>query len=164
MTDKKSAKKRQEAIKELLSEVLVSDHHKMIELLNLNYGIVATQPVVSRDLRMLGAIKKEINKEFFYALPNYDATNELLKLAILDIQYNESMIVVKTRQGLAAFVGDYVDQNINFSILGCLAGENVVFISCKSNVNIKENYEILCKKLNFRLIGKNMNQATDKGR
>src|SRR4051812_42031952 len=106
MTSGSDAEKRQEAIKELLSKMLVSDHKKLIELLKTHYGITATQSVLSRDLRKIGAIKKEVNREFFYSIPNVDVTIELLKLAVIDIDYNETTIVIKTHQGLAAFVGD----------------------------------------------------------
>ena len=149
MTEKNQALERQEAIKELLGKMLVSDHKKLIELLNIHYGICTTQSVLSRDLRKIGAIKKEINQEFFYSVPSVDVTVELLKLAIIEIDYNETMIVIKTHQGLAAFVGDYVDQKLNLNILGCLAGENVVFIACKSNTKMKEIYDLLCQKLLF---------------
>lgn len=144
---------RQDAIKELLKEALISDQKSLLALLENKYGIVTNQTALSRDLRKLGVIKKEVNQKMVYSLPDFDVKTELLRLAILDIKYNEVMIVIKTQPGLASFVGDYIDQEANVDILGCLAGENVVFITCHSIKNILEIYENICQQLHFDLSG-----------
>jgi transcriptional regulator of arginine metabolism len=150
MTEKSDSLMRQEAIKKLLNKTLISDQKTLVNLLKSEFGIETNQSVLSRDLRKLGVIKKEFNQKLFYTLPNLDMRIELLKLAITDIKYNETMIVVKTHPGLAAFVGDYIDSEADLSILGCLAGENVVFIACDSIKNIQDMYEIICEKLHFK--------------
>jgi transcriptional regulator of arginine metabolism len=151
MSDKINSLLRQEAIKKLISTVQISDQKKLVDLLKEKFGIETNQSVVSRDLRKLGVIKKEFDHKLCYALPNFNVINELLKLAIIKINYNETMIVIKTHPGLAAFVGDYIDQQDHPNILGCLAGENVVFITCESIKKIHETYEIICQILNFKM-------------
>lgn len=151
MSNKNESALRREALKKLLNETLVSDQKTLVDLLKEKFNITTNQAVLSRDLRKLGVIKKEINQKLFYTLPSFDVVDELLRLAIVDIQYNEVMIVIKTYPGLADFVGDYVDQEPDLPILGCLAGENVVFIACQSIKNIHKTYEIICKYLNFKL-------------
>lgn len=150
MTEQMTSLTRQEAIKELLNETLISDQKTLVELLKKKFGIETNQSVLSRDLRKLGVVKKEIQHGLFYILPDFDVKVELLKLAIIEIKYNETMIVITTQPGLAAFVGDYIDQEAHLDLLGCLAGENVVFVACPSIKNIQETYELLCQKLHVK--------------
>lgn len=150
MSEKESPPNRQEAVKQLLTDHLISDQQTLVDLLKKNFGIETNQSVLSRDLRRLGVTKKEINREMVYALPDLDIVAELLRLAIVDIHYNETMIVVKTHPGLAAFVGDHIDRQAGEDILGCLAGENVVFIACRSVKKIHETYETVRRFLHFK--------------
>lgn len=143
--------KRQNAIANILKKQAVADQKLLVELLNKYYEIETNQAVISRDLRKLGVVKQLVNGAFIYSLPQIDVKNEILRLALVDINYNEMMIVIKTYPGLAAFVGDYIDQNQDLEVLGCIAGENTVFVSPKSLNKIKKIYEKLCEKLNFKL-------------
>jgi transcriptional regulator of arginine metabolism len=146
----KHSLKRQQAIKELLNETTISNQKRFVSLLKEKFGIETNQSILSRDLRNLGVIKKEVNQQMVYALPEIDVTIELLKLAIVEVKYNETLIVIKTHPGLAAFVGDYIDNESHLEILGCLAGENVVFIACQSIHDIKKTYQAICQKLRFK--------------
>lgn len=141
---------RQEAIKELVKKIPISDQKQLVEMLLEFYGIETNQAVVSRDLRKLGIVKKMFNGEMIYEVPSVDVTTEILRLALVDINYNESLIVIKTHPGLAAFVGDYVDQHVDLEVLGCLAGENTVFVTPKSIKNISKTYEAICEKFHFK--------------
>lgn len=151
MTEKNPSAERQQAIENLLNKMLISDQKTLVGLLKQEFGIETNQSVLSRDLRKLGVIKKEVDQQMFYSLPNTNVIDDMLKLAIVDVKYNETMIVIKTHPGLAAFVGDYIDQQEGLDILGCLAGENVVFIACCSVKNIQETFEKICKVLNFKI-------------
>lgn len=150
MTEDFSTQKRQDAIVDLLKKVAVSDQNQIVELLKKHYGIETNQVTVSRDLRKLGVVKQLINDALIYNLPKTDVKAEILRLALVDISYNEVMIVIKTHPGLAAFVGDYIDQNQELEVLGSLAGENAVFVVPKSIKKIKNIYEALCENLNFK--------------
>lgn len=141
---------RQKAIKELLTKEMISDQNKMVELLKEFYDIDTNQAAVSRDLRKLGVVKKVVNDLLVYDLPTVDIQTEILKLAIIDIVYNEVMIVIKTHPGLADFVGDCLDQFTDLDIIGCLAGENVVFATPKSIKNIAKTAQIIAKKVHFK--------------
>jgi len=153
MTEDFSAQKRQDAIVDLLKRVAVSDQNQIVELLKNHYGIETNQVTVSRDLRKLGVVKQLTKDALIYTLPQTDVKKEILQLALVDISFNEAMIVIKTHPGLAAFVGDYIDQNQELEVLGSLAGENAVFVAPKSIKNIKNIYETLCAILNFKKKG-----------
>lgn len=150
MSNTKSALVRQNAIKELVKTKSISDQKQLVEFLIEHYEIETNQAVVSRDLRKLGVIKKMINGVLSYEMPDVDVSAEILKLALIDINHNESMIVIKTQPGLADFVGDCVDQHHDLEVLGCLAGENVVFVTPKSIKNIRKTYEKVCEKFHFK--------------
>lgn len=150
MTEDFSTQKRQDAIVDLLKKVAVFDQNQIVELLKKHYGIETNQVTISRDLRKLGVVKQLINDALIYNLPKTDVKAEILRLALVDISYNEVMIVIKTHPGLAAFVGDYIDQNQELEVLGSLAGENVVFVVPKSIKKIKNIYDALCENLNFK--------------
>ena len=150
MPSKESTISRQKAIKELVKRFAISDQKQLIELLFEHYKIETNQAVVSRDLRKLSVIKKIINGVLTYEIPSVDITTEILRLALIEINHNESMIVIKTHPGLADFVGDCVDQHTDLEVLGCLAGENVVFITPKSVKNINKIYKTICEKFHFK--------------
>lgn len=149
----KDVESRQKAIQELVKKIAISDQMQLVELLKEHYGIEANQAVISRDLRKLGVVKKMVNGVLCYEMPDVDVTAEILRLALVDIQYNEAMIVIKTHPGLAAFVGDCVDQYQDLEVLGCLAGENVLFVTPLSIKHIHKTYEKICEKFHFKKKG-----------
>jgi len=75
-------------------------------------------------------------------------------LAVVNVDHNENLIVIKTHPGLAAFVGDCIDQHKDLEILGCLAGENVVFVAPKFIKKIEATCQALCQKIQFKKMGK----------
>jgi transcriptional regulator of arginine metabolism len=145
-----SQEHRQEKIKELIENFTLSDQKEIVELLHSKFQIRSNQAVISRDLRKLGVIKKQVGKQLVYQLPSFDVQTEILKLGIVGMSHNESMIVIKTRPGLAAVLGDFIDDHLDDEILGCIAGENTVFVSPKSVLNIEELFITISKKLHFK--------------
>lgn len=153
MAKKPSVEERHEAIKALLNKVAVSDQNQLVDLLWKHHGIETNQAVVSRDLRKIGVVKKVIKGELVYEVPTVDVAAGILELALVDIEYNESMILIKTYPGLADFVGDCVDQYNDLDVLGCLSGENVVFVAPLSVKTIKTTYEKICQRFHFKKKG-----------
>lgn len=153
MASKHSPIERQEAIRTLVKKMAIADQNQLVELLEKHYGIETNQAVVSRDLRKLGVVKKTVQGELVYELPDIDVETEILRLALVDISHNESMIVIKTHPALADFVGDCVDQYTDLDVLGCLSGENVVFVAPKSVKSIGKTCAALCAKFNFKKKG-----------
>lgn len=145
-----SAEERQEAIKKLILHANVSDQKQLVQLLKEKHGIQTNQAVVSRDLHKLNIVKKIRNGQLAYEIASIDVKQEILKLAVLDVVHNESMILIKTYPGIADFVGDFLDQCNDLDILGCLSGENTIFVTPKSTKTIKQTYTSLCKRLYFK--------------
>lgn len=150
MVNKQPPITRQKAIKELVKKIAISDQKQLIELLAQHYEIETNQAVVSRDLRRLGVVKKMIKGTLIYEMPDVDVTTEILRLALVEVSHNESMIVIKTHPGLADFVGDCLDEYTDLNVLGCLAGENVVFVTPKSIKNVHKTCEAICERFKFK--------------
>jgi transcriptional regulator of arginine metabolism len=141
---------RRDAVKELVKSYAIEDQGALIELLNKYYGIETNQPAISRDLHELGVCKAMVDGKLVYELPDSNIEYELLKNAIKDVVHNESMIVVKTVSGLAAFVGDVLDRRDDIGVLGTLAGENMVFVAPASVTAINEVFDAVCQALYFK--------------
>jgi transcriptional regulator of arginine metabolism len=145
-----SNKQRKKAIQELITYRAVTDQEMLVRLLHEHHGIVATQSAVSRDLKQLNIIKMRSTHGMRYELPSVDVTKSILELAIITIHYNEALIVIETVEGLAAFVGDYLDQAQEIDLLGCIAGENAVFVAPRSVKKIEDIYKTICSMLYYR--------------
>lgn len=147
---KKNILARQEAIKELIKSHPIEDQETLVELIKKKYGIDTNQSIVSRDLRQLGVSKHLVNNRMIYELKEYDASREILRLAIVEIDHNESLIVIKTLPGLADFVGDYLDMQEDLPILGNIAGENTIFVAPKKQSQIESLFKELCNILYYQ--------------
>ena len=150
MRDKISLEARQIAIKELITTQQVSDQNQLVGFLKKHHRIATNQAVVSRDLRKMGIVKKLVNGVLTYEIPESDVRAEILRLALVDITHNETMIVITTHPGLADFVGDCLDQHDDLGLLGCLSGENVVFAVPESIKKIDKTCRAIREKFHFK--------------
>lgn len=147
---KKNIRIRQEAIKELIKSHPIEDQETLVELIKKKYGIDTNQSIVSRDLRQLGVSKHQVNNRMIYELKEYDASREILRLAIIEVDHNESLVVIKTLPGLADFVGDYLDMQEDLPILGNIAGENTIFVAPKKQSQIESLFRDICTALYYK--------------
>lgn len=148
--NKKKIIARKEAIEQLIKDYPVENQEMLVELLQEKYGITANQSIVSRDLRELNVTKRKFKDIMVYELEELDVKKEILRLGVVDVVHNETLIVVKTLPGLADFVGDYLDAFEGVDLLASLAGENVVFVTPKSIKNIDEVFVTVCKLVHFK--------------
>ncbi len=140
---------RQLTIAKLIrSQDVISQAH-LVELLESEYNIKSTQTVISRDLKVMGVARQIVDGKRVYRMPEQDTEKEILKLGVKDIQYNESLIVITTQPALAPYVGDAIDAT-DLDILGCLAGENTIFVTPTTVTQIKKVYLALCEALHFQ--------------
>lgn len=147
---KKNIRARHEAIKELIKTHPIEDQETLVELIKKKYGIETNQSIVSRDLRQLGVSKHLVNNRMIYEVKEYDASREILRLAIIEVDHNETLVVIKTLPGLADFVGDYLDMQEELPILGNIAGENTLFVAPRAKTSISTLYKQICQVLYFK--------------
>lgn len=151
LSEKEKIKLRQAAIKELIKSQAIEDQQKLVDLIKERYGIEASQAVISRDLRSLGVGKRKVHDKMVYEIAELDPSKEILRLAIVNVQHNETLIIIHTLPGLAAFVGDYLDMRAqDIDIVGTIAGENTIFVAPQKINNIKHIFNKVCKIIYFK--------------
>lgn len=150
MSKRNKILQRQEAIRDLINSRPIEDQDTLVELLAKEYGLETNQSIVSRDLRQLGAVKQLVSGRMIYELDKRDVQREILRLAILSIDYNDSIIVIKTFPALAAFVGDYLDMQEELPMLGNIAGENTIFVTPAKGISSEFLFKELCDVLYYQ--------------
>jgi transcriptional regulator of arginine metabolism len=133
---------RQSALRKLLEDGEISTQEELAEELR-RQDFDITQSTISRDLRRIGAVKAlNAEGETVYRL-SYDSESispilaSSLKHLLLDVEHNESMIVIHTAVGSASLVARHLDSLRAEGILGTIAGDDTIFVAVASKQKIK---------------------------
>jgi transcriptional regulator of arginine metabolism len=143
---------RLSALRRLLADGEISTQEELAdELRRLDFDI--TQSTISRDLRRVGAVKAlnsegetvyRLSYEMNAAAPILASS---LKHLLLDIQHNDSMIVIHTATGSASLVARHLDQIRPEGILGTIAGDDTIFVAVASKQKIKSIIEAIYESI-----------------
>ncbi|MDR1159498.1 MAG: arginine repressor [Syntrophomonadaceae bacterium] len=126
------------AIREILKEERITTQDDLCSILK-NKGFNVTQATVSRDIKELQLVKVADGKGYKYGLPNaadialQKRMKRIFKDAVLSIDNNENMIVIKTLPGSAQAVGSLIDASLAEFILGAVAGDDTIFVALKNS-------------------------------
>lgn len=130
---KTETRERLSVLRKLIREGEASTQEELVEALKKKKFDV-TQSTVSRDLRRIGALKTTNSEdEVIYVLPEDHQVGPKidhdLSPLVLDIEANETMIVIHTAPGAAGYVARYID-NVKSSlcVLGTIAGDDTIFV------------------------------------
>lgn len=131
---------RQEVIKSIISAHNVETQEELLTLLNKE-GFNTTQATISRDIKELNLIKTSYDggrkKYAVKSSPKEADSNDdssyiqVLKNSLLSMEYSENIIVIKTVAGMAMAVGASVDRLNISEIMGCIAGDDTLFIAIR---------------------------------
>jgi transcriptional regulator of arginine metabolism len=130
--------RRQTRIKEILNDFVISNQEDLSKKLK-EEGYVVTQATLSRDFAELGVIRTLFNGSARYILNADESGKQIAKLIgfeILNIEHNESLVLVRTLSGRAQGVAHYIDRLNKEEILGTVAGDDTVLIIPNSHKNI----------------------------
>jgi transcriptional regulator of arginine metabolism len=130
--------KRQNLIKEILNTRIISNHEVILKLLHAE-GIKTTQATLSRDFAELGVIRVITDLGPQYILDANEAGKKIAELVgfeILNVQNNESLIVIRTLAGRAQGVAHYIDRLNKVEILGTVGGDDTVLVIPNKSDNI----------------------------
>lgn len=122
------------AFKELLAQEKFSSQGEIVNALQeLGFNNI-NQSKVSRMLSKFGAVRtRNTRMEMVYCLPNelsVPNTSSPLKNLVIDIDYNNALIVVKTSPGAAQLIARLLDSiGKSEGILGTIAGDDTIFIT-----------------------------------
>lgn len=127
---KPTKERRQDAIKRALRMKRIATQQELVETLAED-GIEATQATLSRDLAELGVLRVSRPEGAVYELepPGAQAAPQLRELGetVLSLQDNESLVVLRTRPGMASAVALAIDNARLPECLGTLAGDDTLF-------------------------------------
>jgi transcriptional regulator of arginine metabolism len=131
--------KRQNRIKELLNDNFISNQEELSDLLKQE-DILVTQATLSRDFAELGVVRTNTEKGIRYILDSNESGKQIARLIgfeILDIDYNESLVIVRTLAGRASGVAHYIDRLNREEIIGTVGGVDTVIVIPNSHKNIR---------------------------
>ncbi|MDH2925158.1 ArgR family transcriptional regulator [Nicoletella semolina] len=123
-----------EAFKLLLKEEKFGSQGEIVTALQEMGFKQVNQSKVSRMLSKFGAVRvRNTRMEMVYQLPAELAvptTSSPLKNLVIDIDYNDVLIVVKTSPGAAQLIARLLDSmGKGEGILGTIAGDDTIFIT-----------------------------------
>ena len=131
---------RQEKLLELISRYEIETQDELIERLREN-GYSATQATISRDIRELQIAKMTTGRGTYrYVLPKHADPSPAVNFSaalidsIINVQYAQNLVVLKTYPGLASAVAGGIDRMQANQILGCvpfLPGQSRPRSSCR---------------------------------
>lgn len=146
--------KRHNKILEIIEKYEIENQDQLLNRLN-KLGANVTQATVSRDIKELHLVKilSNTGKYKYTAASNVsDQTDEditIIKENIKSADYAGNIVSVKCTCGLANYICKYIE-NLNLEyILGCIAGNDTIFILAKTELQaIKLKREIIKYKYN----------------
>ncbi|MDP0048126.1 transcriptional regulator ArgR [Glaesserella parasuis] len=130
-----------EAFKSLLREEKFSSQSEIVTALQEMGFEHINQSKVSRMLSKFGAVRTRNTKmEMVYHLPaelGIPTTSSPLRNLVIDIDHNESLIVVRTSPGAAQLIARLLDSMGKAEgILGTIAGDDTIFITPTRDTSI----------------------------
>lgn len=130
--------RRHFAIREILAKEHITTQEELCEALR-NIGYDVTQATVSRDIKELHLVKVPDANGYRYSLPETNLTltskerlQRLFRDSVINIDYCENLIVIKTLPGAAQSVASLIDSSNFPNIMGTVAGDDTLFSAVKS--------------------------------
>lgn len=130
---------RQAKILELIENKDIETQDELASELKKS-GFDVTQATVSRDIREMKLTKIAIeNGKQKYSVINNNGLEiserliRVFKEAVINLDYSQNMIVIKTLEGMGMAVGVAIDNMNNSEILGTIAGDDTVFCVARSH-------------------------------
>tara|TARA_R100000687_G_scaffold70318_1_gene59930 strand:- start:19 stop:459 length:441 start_codon:yes stop_codon:yes gene_type:complete len=127
-------------LRQMLNRTPASTQESLVAGLEAQ-GISVTQATVSRDLAAIGAVRGPEGYRLpepgmlGAAAPSDDFTrlHAVLREHVLDILPAASLVVIHTAPGHANFLASEIDSVRPRGMVGCLAGDDTIFIATASN-------------------------------
>ncbi|NRA60370.1 MAG: transcriptional regulator ArgR [Psychrobium sp.] len=130
------------AFKSLLKDESFSSQGEIVTALQEVGFENMNQSKVSRMLSKFGAVRtRNAKQEMVYCLPaelGVPTTSSPLKNLVIDLDHNNSMIVIRTSPGAAQLIARLLDSiGKTEGILGTIAGDDTIFIAPADASNIQ---------------------------
>ena len=131
-------KRRQAKILELISANEIETQEELQEYL-LQYGYEVTQATISRDIKELRLVK-DLSSKGRYVYSTGKKRNDnivhraggIFNESIISIDYAMNIIVIKCFSGMANAACAAIDSMGHDEVLGTIAGDDTIFMLCRS--------------------------------
>lgn len=130
---------RHNKILQIIAEHNIETQDDLISKL-CDSGFDVTQATVSRDIKQLQLVKIATDDgKYKYALPRKDDATSSAKFknilyeTAISAQNAENIVVIKTYPGMANAAAAAVDALAGEMIIGCIAGDDTIFIVVKDD-------------------------------
>ncbi|AOW77678.1 MAG: transcriptional regulator of arginine metabolism [Colwellia sp.] len=132
-----------QAFKDLLKQEQFGSQGDIVDALKKQGFDNISQSKVSRMLSKYGAVRtRNARQEMVYCLPaelGVPTAKSPLRQLVIDIEYNEVMIIVRTSPGAAQLIARLLDSlSKSDGVLGTIAGDDTIFIAPTHVGQIKE--------------------------
>ncbi len=130
--------RRHARILDIIAEKPIETQDELLTILK-SEGYKATQATISRDIKDLRLVKTlGSDGKYRYVTAEINTTNlqsgfsSLFGTAVVSIDRAENIVVIKTLSGMAQAICASLD-SINYnSVVGTIAGDDTIFIACRS--------------------------------
>lgn len=149
---------RHALILELLDRTRVYSQVQLSEML-LDEGIDITQATLSRDLDELGAKKRRIDGgRAFYTVSEEKVSaadaptgpreklRRMLDELVVSVDASGNMTVLRTPPGAAQFLASFIDRVGLTEVVGCIAGDDTIFVLAREPLTGKELGHLLVNR------------------
>ncbi|MGL4858772.1 MAG: transcriptional regulator ArgR [Enterobacteriaceae bacterium] len=138
------------AFKTLLNEERCSSQSEIVQALREEGFDHVNQSKISRLLTRFGAVRtRNAKMEMVYCLPtelSVPAAGSPLKNLVLNVEYNEALIVIHTSPGAAQLIARLLDSlGRSEGILGSIAGDDTIFTTPVKGHSIKKLHAALMR-------------------
>ena len=142
-------KQRQETILEIIRKVDVDTQEELAKILR-QQGFRVTQATVSRDIRELKLSKVAVSgsRLKYASMPDQTPQMEdryirVLRDGFVAMEAAQNLLVMRTASGMAMAVAAALDSLNLPEVVGCIAGDDTIFVAARS----REETDTLTEKL-----------------
>ena len=130
---------RQNKIKEIIENRDIETQDELLAELSKE-GFSVTQATISRDIRemKLTKVSGDGGKQRYVLIQNEDTDvmqkyHQVLSAGILNMDYAENLIVIRTVSGMAMAVAAALDNMKLPGLMGCIAGDDTIFCAVRNS-------------------------------
>ncbi|MDI3546719.1 MAG: transcriptional regulator of arginine metabolism [Halanaerobiales bacterium] len=146
--------KRHLKIINIIKDEDISTQEELVARLH-EAGIDVTQATISRDIKRLGLIKVPNGRGGYkYSLPNersqgdvYNWLRRMFQDFVVDMDYSENIILLKTLPGTAMGLGSAIDNAEWDGVIGSVAGDDTLLLVTKPKERTEEIFHKMEKLL-----------------
>ena len=135
---------RQNKIKEIIESRDIETQDELLAELSKS-GFSVTQATISRDIRemKLTKVSGKGGKQKYTLIQNattdvMEKYHQVLSAGILNMDYSENIIVIRTVSGMAMAVAAALDNMQLQGLMGCIAGDDTIFCAARNSKYCRE--------------------------